>query len=265
MKEPKEVQFVKLDKDFGYIQDGTTLIQRCILSFIKYFPEEGMYFNNIEIGTIFQVSSNRISHLITDLDRKSFLVILSGQSKCRKIFLNKDHPTLVKITMYHKLHCSKQQSKECLHCYFEHATLVKLTKSYNKENKRKTTKENEGVENEVNSSEHTTARITGSNDSFEEFWAAYPRKVGKAAAQKSWGKLSPDEKLCCEIMAALELHKQQQSWVKDDGQFVPHPATWLNGHRWMDEIQPAGPVVAPIQRDADGYTPRERLLREYSC
>ncbi|TRO38611.1 hypothetical protein EQ832_12025 [Pseudomonas sp. ALS1131] len=37
-------------------------------------------------------------------------------------------------------------------------------------------------------------------------------------------------------MQALPKHCAQHDWIKDGGQFVPLPASWLNGHRWEDEL-----------------------------
>jgi hypothetical protein len=37
------------------------------------------------------------------------------------------------------------------------------------------------------------------------------------------------------MLAALAWQVQQPDWLKDGGQFVPHPSTWLNQGRWQDE------------------------------
>lgn len=77
----------------------------------------------------------------------------------------------------------------------------------------------------------------GLNSSFEKFWAAYPKKTAKQNALKCWIKLNPDEELTAEILASLERQKKSVQWTKDNGQFIPYPATWLNGKRWEDELQ----------------------------
>lgn len=70
------------------------------------------------------------------------------------------------------------------------------------------------------------------DDHFEDFWAAYPRRVGKAAARRSWEKAmkvtTPDV-----IGAAL----RAAEWPEDP-QYIPHPATWLNQGRWDDQPAP---------------------------
>lgn len=70
---------------------------------------------------------------------------------------------------------------------------------------------------------------------FESFWAAYPKKVGKDAAKKAFEKRSPDKQLLADMLAALAVQTKSTAWLKDDGQFIPNPATWLNQGRWKDE------------------------------
>lgn len=72
---------------------------------------------------------------------------------------------------------------------------------------------------------------------FESFWQMYPNKKAKANARKAWDKLKVDGTLYTEIMRGLTLHRKSRDWIKDDGQFIPHPASWLNGKRWEDEFE----------------------------
>lgn len=75
---------------------------------------------------------------------------------------------------------------------------------------------------------------------FGEFWAAWPRKVARADAQKAWDKINPDEVLQGEILAAIEANvSSNPQWTKDNGQFIPYPATWLRGRQWEDQFEPA--------------------------
>lgn len=72
---------------------------------------------------------------------------------------------------------------------------------------------------------------------FDKFWQAYPKKVSKKQAQKSWKKINPSLELFEKILKALEMVKQTEQWKKDNGKYVPYPATWLNQERWTDEIK----------------------------
>jgi len=67
---------------------------------------------------------------------------------------------------------------------------------------------------------------------FLSFWTAYPRKIGKLNAWKSWIKLKPPLK---ETLDVVERYKQSEGWKKEEGRYIPHPATFLNGGRWEDE------------------------------
>lgn len=67
---------------------------------------------------------------------------------------------------------------------------------------------------------------------FTEFYARYPRKVGKGSARKAYAKairaVSHDD-----IMFGLS--QQLPGMEATDKQFIPHPATWLNRESWDDE------------------------------
>uniref|UniRef100_A0A6M3JHW0 Putative DNA replication protein n=1 Tax=viral metagenome TaxID=1070528 RepID=A0A6M3JHW0_9ZZZZ len=70
---------------------------------------------------------------------------------------------------------------------------------------------------------------------FLSFWEAYPKKIGKDAAWKSWQSRNGDRPSIDIVLAALEVQSKTEQWQKDGGQFIPNPATWLNQGRWADE------------------------------
>jgi hypothetical protein len=73
------------------------------------------------------------------------------------------------------------------------------------------------------------------DETFEEFWAAYPRKDGKKVARQKWNRLKPDEEMRKKILADIERRKRSPEWLKENGQFIPMPSTYLNQQRWDDE------------------------------
>lgn len=75
---------------------------------------------------------------------------------------------------------------------------------------------------------------------FDQFYKAYPKKKAPRDAEQAWKKLSPSPDLQTTILVAIDRAKQSPDWQKDGGQFIPYPASWLNGRRWEDEVQ--GPV-----------------------
>jgi len=86
---------------------------------------------------------------------------------------------------------------------------------------------------------------------FLEFWQAYPKKVGKDAAFKAWEKASHKPPLP-EIISSVEAHKKTPQWKKDGGDYIPHPATWLNQGRWSDEVTTIKEFVPDCYRKPSG-------------
>lgn len=74
-----------------------------------------------------------------------------------------------------------------------------------------------------------------SNDLFEQWWSAYPKKVKKKNAHDIWKRKRLDTKaptLVADVEARLTTDRRWR-----DG-FVPDPTTYLNGERWNDAIEP---------------------------
>lgn len=94
---------------------------------------------------------------------------------------------------------------------------------------------------------------------FDDFWASYPRKVGKGAAKKSWDKIRPSPELHGKILAAVAAAKKSKQWAEDI-KYIPHPSTWLNQERWEDEILSDG--IPP--EDAERQRTLEAWLKEDS-
>ena len=74
----------------------------------------------------------------------------------------------------------------------------------------------------------------GEEMTFDTFWSLYPRKVARKDASRAWSKLSPpDQALALETLPA-----HIKLWAETTtSQFIPYPATWLNGERFHDEIE----------------------------
>lgn len=87
---------------------------------------------------------------------------------------------------------------------------------------------------------HTSTDVDDEYDDprFAFFWKEYPKKVGKGAAWKSWKKIKnlTDAK-ARKICETLRLYKASKDWKKEDGKYVPNPATFLNQKRYDDEPQ----------------------------
>lgn len=71
---------------------------------------------------------------------------------------------------------------------------------------------------------------------FETFWKEYPRKTGKGAAKRAFEKALLKGVTIESLVTAVRRQKCGSQWTRDGGQYIPHPATWLNQERWEDEV-----------------------------
>lgn len=91
-------------------------------------------------------------------------------------------------------------------------------------------------------------------DDFLSFWEAYPKKVGKGAAWNAWKKTAKHRPPHDKVIEALNNHKQSEQWTKENGQYIPNPATWLNQHRWEDRLNDGqGPIPAKVTEVDQAY------------
>lgn len=75
-------------------------------------------------------------------------------------------------------------------------------------------------------------KLKPTTEGFEEFWAAYPKKVAKADAEKAWDKIRPDLET---VLTALSWQRKSDDWTKDGGRYIQYPASYLNSKRYQDE------------------------------
>jgi hypothetical protein len=85
---------------------------------------------------------------------------------------------------------------------------------------------------------------------FDVFWKAYPKKQAKQTAIKAWNKIDFSNGTLELILSSIEKQKIYKEQLKRSGEFCPEwpmPSTWLNGHRWEDEVEP------PADKIPDNY------------
>ena len=71
-------------------------------------------------------------------------------------------------------------------------------------------------------------------ESFEQFWALYPRKVAKAVARKAWARMTAQQHESA--LDALPNHIAYWKLKETSTEFIPHCSTFLNQERWEDEL-----------------------------
>ena len=103
----------------------------------------------------------------------------------------------------------------------------------------------------------TRASKSATPDGFDAFWSAYPRKKNRAAAIKAFKRITPD--LLPTLFADIEARIRVGDWRLDMQEFIPHPATYLNGERWTDSITPRGQTHEASRQLDRPRSPGERF------
>ena len=67
---------------------------------------------------------------------------------------------------------------------------------------------------------------------FDQFWAAYPKRVGRGQAEPKF-KAALKKTTFPELMAGVR--RYAKACETKEAQYIAHAATWLNGKRWLDE------------------------------
>lgn len=128
--------------------------------------------------------------------------------------------------------------------------------------------ENKRIEKEKEEKESKKEKVLSSGSAeFSLFWKMYPNKKNKKTAESRWNRLGVTPELYKKIMSGLERAMASREWAKDDGEYIPHPASWLNAAGWENEYKPiaeqireAEPGAANVPPKADALAGRLRLM-----
>lgn len=103
-----------------------------------------------------------------------------------------------------------------------------------------------------NNDKNTNSKKYG--DWFDEFWDAYPRKIGKAAAKKAFLKLGE-----AGVHAIAGARRLKHDPNLPPLQFIPYPTTWLNREGWHDDpYAPREKSKEDLAEEAKARSERER-------
>lgn len=210
----------------GYIRIDADVLSRpdlsdkakMLLGLIRSFNGKGLMMSNYALGKAICATPNHITKLLAEL--KGFITIKNPQSRYRKIFHSIQND-VVDATLLNPNGLSK--------------TVLLNPNGLATQSKR------------IDITKGTETKETLTND-FDQFWTAYPKKTAKQTALKAFAGIRPDSELLTVMLSALDRQKKTPDWLKDGGQFIPYPATWLNGRRWEDETPDP---MAGATREAD--------------
>jgi hypothetical protein len=203
-----------------WLNENLSLPEKAVLAEINSFCSryESCYASNEHFAKFIQVGERRIQKILKSLESKELIereiVYKKGTKEIEKRFLRVREGWCPNgRTPHDQMDVPPHDQK-----FADNNTPMNNTK--------------EGIYKRISSKTQKNAEY---EDLFSIFYQAYPKKKDKAKAFNAFKKIKPDKALLDEILKALEWQKQQDDWKKDGGQYIPYPATYLNGRRWEDE------------------------------
>jgi hypothetical protein len=94
---------------------------------------------------------------------------------------------------------------------------------------------------------------------FAEWWASYPRKVGKSKAERSYTAARKRGVTREQLEHGLAASMDQWRRERRPPDKIPHPTTWLNEGRWEDDYSPAS--LTSLNDHRRPMTPDEELAQ----
>lgn len=89
---------------------------------------------------------------------------------------------------------------------------------------------------------------------FEKFWTVWPqhrRKTARSQCLRKWTR-GGCEVIAEQVIAALQRCKASGDWLKNQGEFIPAPLTWINQRRWEAPAELLQSDVGVVS-DAEAY------------
>jgi hypothetical protein len=127
-----------------------------------------------------------------------------------------------------KERCEKsEKARESINKRWEKYRNTNVIRSYQGRNTRKGSKGKENKGNKYSAE-------------FETFYLAYPKKKAPDKAWEAWKKRNGDRPEIDVILSAVRIQSESTDWTKENGKYIPYPATWLNQGRWADEVDVHG-------------------------
>lgn len=69
---------------------------------------------------------------------------------------------------------------------------------------------------------------------FSAFWKLYPKKKSKGDAWKAWLQEKKNRPALKDIINAVVVLRDSEEWLRDGGQWIPYPASWIRAWGWAD-------------------------------
>ena len=191
--------------------------------------------SNEYFSKILGITSDSVSRLINKLAKMNYLTSkighLENNIKVKRRFLRLNWERIVDTDVERIPHVAT--SDVCTNV--EHSSSQMPNREYSIEY----SKDNIYAQNfSEEKKEHKNKLSKNLSELFEKFYKNYPKKKGKERAYRWFKTHKPNEELVDKMIEATNQQKETFDWKKQNGKYIPHPATWLNGGNWENEIRP---------------------------
>lgn len=129
------------------------------------------------------------------------------------------------------------------------------------EGEKEKKKENE-IENETEGEVDKGQAPRHEKTFFDNFWDAYPVKIGYEKAAAVWDLMKPTEEEYWRIMDGLTLWKNACRWAEKGGRFIPRAARFLREQHYLDPPRDEIPKGATGVLGAAEIEAIERIMRQ---
>lgn len=171
--------------------------------------------DNVRVTLLFL----RNNGLIEETEQDHFVMVET--LKC----IGSESASAERVRKHRELKAKKQKALQCN---------TQVTISNIEIEKEKDVELEEEIEQEEEASKDAMV-LSFEETAFNEFWSAYPKKINKKGCFNAFKKIKNLKEELPLILASVERNKQSNSWLKDNGQFIPYPTTFINQERWKDE------------------------------
>lgn len=241
MMETQEFKGIWIPKEICDLEKlGWT--EKIILSEILAFSKQNeCYATNEHFSKLLKIRKDSVSRTICKLVKQGYLNSTIKYKENKKEVLQR----ILKLNK--KFFCSKNIDVSlCTNAYtpmYECQSTVgtqAFAPSAQTPNRKYNINNNKKNNIYAQSSVQTENRIQNETtlEKFERFYNAYPKKKSKGKALNWFKTHKPESSLVDTMLESLEKQKLTIDWQKQNGRYIPYPATWLNAKGWENEVSP---------------------------
>jgi DNA-binding MarR family transcriptional regulator len=213
----------------------SSAVELSIYALASSFGNDGIYASNSELAILFRIQRPNVVRIVRRLELRGFVKV--ERTKGYRRIIAKSITLILSDSINSDTNNGSNSDGQTVsnRCSkWSQTDTYKLSKLKRKDN----TQINAVCAEKIAALDSRKTKENTGMSSFDKFWQAHPKKVGKEAAAKAWRNIDFRQTSAKTIIDAIIKQKKVKGvqWAKDNYQYCLNPATWLNGKRWEDQI-----------------------------